>query len=968
MESGMFRAGDLSYETPFPFGKALPRRPRRPDPEDEEWKPPSLLADAPSHAAFSPGLPRDAAGPEKAASKAPNTYTRPSETAQGGVYGNLPLTADSLSLGVGGFRDYGSKLSLKADHAHRPLWVCQDGSILLETFSAASRQANELLLTMAEPICRGDFVHEFQITIFSLYAGISIGLSCEDMILNLEKFSKNAIPEDLVVQIQKVASAFGKVKLVLNENKYYIESAEKKELDYLLSNPLIRSSAVAHRRPDLAQAQLAAPVPASLNASLLKPPVPAGNDGLYVIANAPTLDASQLAFPVTERDEETPTADLPGPGSAAAQGDTAATAVAGDPTPGASARGTSDVETPTSETRKRPREDGRQDTRGEEGRGPQGSLASTHAAAASAAPTEDGDSAKRKKTTAQARQVFSFQVSSDRVEEVKRVSVESMHRPLLNEYDFRRDKTNKNLSSLLLKSSTKIRYYQERALRKMFSNGRARSGIIVLPCGAGKTLTGITAACTLRKSVMVLTTSAVAVDQWRKQFEEYTTIDSSRLLTLTAETKQTLWPVDEAGVLVSTYTMLAFSGRRSLAAERIMQQIREREWGLLIFDEVQFAPAPAFRRINDLVKSHCRLGLTATLVREDDLIKDLQWLIGPKLFEANWIELQDQGFLARVSCQEVWCPMTADFYREYLRCSHAKQRKLWVCNPTKLMTCEWLLRYHEARGDKVLVFSDNVFALLHTAKALNRPFIYGQVSAVERVAILNKFKHESTFNSLFLSKVGDNAIDIPCANVVIQISFNFASRRQEAQRLGRILRAKPQAGDEGENFNAFFYSLISKDTLEMVYADKRQQFIIDQGYAYKVIHSRDLPLEPEKLIYGDAQRQREILTDILASDDNDITLDDDGDDASRPMLSVAGDRAHLFGGSSRAGREGWGGSDEGQLEGFGESLRGFGDPPHVHMQGSLARLAERRDGVAEGAVPDFAFPGEKRVQAFLRAV
>ncbi|KAL8447061.1 hypothetical protein Emed_004649 [Eimeria media] len=382
------------------------------------------------------------------------------------------------------------------------------------------------------------------------------------------------------------------------------------------------------------------------------------------------------------------------------------------------------------------------------------------------------------------------------------------------------------------------------------------------------------------KSAVVLTTSAVAVEQWRKQFEEYTSVVPDRLLALTAEVKQQLWPVESAGILISTYTMLAFSGKRSAAAQQILNQIKEREWGLLIFDEVQFAPAPAFRRINDLVRAHCRLGLTATLVREDDLIKDLQWIIGPKLYEANWIDLQNQGFLAKVSCQEVWCPMTAEFYREYLRVPHAKQRKLWVCNPTKLMVCEFLMRYHESRGDKVIVFSDNVFALLHAARALNRPFIYGQVSPPERMAILSKFRNESSFSTLFLSKVGDNAIDIPCANVVIQISFNFASRRQEAQRLGRILRAKPRGAEEEGGFNAYFYSLISKDTLEMVYADKRQQFIIDQGYSYKVLHCRDLPLDPQSLVYGDRERQLQVLRDIMLTDDSDRTLDDDEDEGA----------------------------------------------------------------------------------------
>ena len=136
----------------------------------------------------------------------------------------------------------------------------------------------------------------------------------------------------------------------------------------------------------------------------------------------------------------------------------------------------------------------------------------------------------------------------------------------------------------------------------MFSNGRARSGIIVLPCGAGKTLTGITAACTLQRSTVVLTTSAVAVEQWKRQFIEYSSINPDVLLSLTAEDKQQLWSPDAAGVLISTYTMLSFAGKRSAAAEIILQQIKQREWGLIIFDEVQFAPAPAFRKINDLVR------------------------------------------------------------------------------------------------------------------------------------------------------------------------------------------------------------------------------------------------------------------------------------------------------------------------------------------------------------------------------
>ncbi|CDJ37328.1 TFIIH basal transcription factor complex helicase XPB subunit, putative [Eimeria tenella] len=479
----------------------------------------------------------------------------------------------------------------------------------------------------------------------------------------------------------------------------------------------------------------------------------------------------------------------------------------------------------------------------------------------------------------------------------------------------------------------------------MFSNGRARSGIIVLPCGAGKTLTGITAVCTLQRSAVVLTTSAVAVEQWKRQFLENSSIKEKEIMLLTAESKQQLWGPAAAGVLLSTYTMLAFSGRRSAAAAAVLSQIQSREWGILIFDEVQFAPAPAFRKINALVRAHCRLGLTATLVREDDLIKDLQWIIGPKLYEANWIDLQNQGYLAKVSCQEVWCPMTAEFYREYLRAPYAKQRKLWVCNPSKLMVCEFLLKFHEAKGDKIIVFSDNVFALLHAARALNRPFIYGKVCPPERMAILTKMKAPSTpfffrksetmqltfraqtssykspstllpgqqqqqqhssssSTSSTAAAAAPARVAAPAARAAVAlegVAAGLAPKneqehhhqqqqqqqqqqqrgvRQEAQRLGRILRAKPRGAEEDGGFNAYFYSLISKDTLEMVYADKRQQFIIDQGYSYKVLHCRDLPLQQQTLVYGDRDRQQALLRDILLSDDLDKSLDEDEDEGA----------------------------------------------------------------------------------------
>jgi DNA excision repair protein ERCC-3 len=175
----------------------------------------------------------------------------------------------------------------------------------------------------------------------------------------------------------------------------------------------------------------------------------------------------------------------------------------------------------------------------------------------------------------------------------------------------------------------------------MFGHGRARSGIIVLPCGAGKTLVGITATCTVKKSTMVLCTSAVAVEQWRHQFALWTNIDVNKYVSrFTSDTKEGMLSDQEAIIVITTYTMVAFGGERSKESESIMRQLRNREWGLLVLDEVHVVPAHMFRKVLTVAAAHCKLGLTATLVREDQKIGDLNFLIGPKLYEANWLDLQ----------------------------------------------------------------------------------------------------------------------------------------------------------------------------------------------------------------------------------------------------------------------------------------------------------------------------------------
>ncbi|XP_026325272.1 general transcription and DNA repair factor IIH helicase subunit XPB-like isoform X1 [Hyposmocoma kahamanoa] len=474
----------------------------------------------------------------------------------------------------------------------------------------------------------------------------------------------------------------------------------------------------------------------------------------------------------------------------------------------------------------------------------------------------DKDDDEDEATDIAANTAVAFEVDPDKIEVIQKRCIELEH-PLLAEYDFRNDTVNPDIN-IDLKPTAVLRPYQEKSLRKMFGNGRARSGVIVLPCGAGKSLVGVTAVCTVRKRALVLCNSGVSVEQWKQQFKCWSTADDSMICRFTSEAKDK--PMG-AGILITTYSMITHGQRRSWEAEQTMKWLQAQEWGLVVLDEVHTIPAKMFRRVLTIVHSHCKLGLTATLLREDDKIADLNFLIGPKLYEANWLELQANGYIARVQCAEVWCPMTPEFYREYLIQKINKKMLLYVMNPSKFRACQFLVRYHERRGDKTIVFSDNVFALRHYAVKMNKPYIYGPTSQSERIQILQNFKFNPKVNTIFVSKVADTSFDLPEANVLIQISSHGGSRRQEAQRLGRILRAKK--GALAEEYNAFFYTLVSQDTLEMAYSRKRQRFLVNQGYSYKVITElKGMDQEPD-MYYGTREEQGLLLQQVLAASEDD---------------------------------------------------------------------------------------------------
>jgi DNA excision repair protein ERCC-3 len=315
--------------------------------------------------------------------------------------------------------------------------------------------------------------------------------------------------------------------------------------------------------------------------------------------------------------------------------------------------------------------------------------------------------------------------------------------------------------------------------------------------------------------------------------------------------------------------MIAFNQNKTITSQKIIEKIKSREWGLLVLDEVHVVPAHIFRNVTSIIKAHCRLGLTATLVREDERIKDLIFLIGPKLYEANWLDLTKNRYIASVMCNEVICPMTKEFnilYREQVekQDNNTLSRLLYIMNPNKIRACQKLILWHEKKGHKIIVFCDNIFALHAYANVLQRSYIYGATSYAERTRILEAFKKTgvNAINVVFLSKVGDNSIDIAEANVLIQISSHGGSRRQEAQRLGRILREKKESTNEWSSFNAFFYSLVSKDTTEMYYGVKRQRFLIDQGYSYKLIVDL-VSLEDHGLYYLSKTTQNDLIETIF---------------------------------------------------------------------------------------------------------
>ena len=366
-----------------------------------------------------------------------------------------------------------------------------------------------------------------------------------------------------------------------------------------------------------------------------------------------------------------------------------------------------------------------------------------------------------------------------------------------------------------------LRDYQKEAVGAFYAGGSVRggSGIIVLPCGAGKTIVGLGVMDKLKTNTLILTTNTTALRQWRDEILDKTSLSPEQLGEYSGFEKN-IQPVT-----ITTYQILTY--RKTKESPFVhFKLFEEGNWGLIIYDEVHLLPAPVFRAVANL-QSMRRLGLTATLVREDGKEGEVFSLIGPKKYDVPWRVLEKQGFIATAQCTEIRVPFAdTDLRMEYALAEPRQKFRLAATNPGKLGVLQDLLKEH--KGDRVLIIGQYLEQLNEVAKLLNAPIITGRTPQSKREVLYESFR-TGDIPRLVVSKVANFAVDLPDANVAIQISGTFGSRQEEAQRLGRVLRPKKNANV------ARFYSVVTRDTTEQELSSKRQLFLTEQGYRYEII-------------------------------------------------------------------------------------------------------------------------------------
>jgi DNA excision repair protein ERCC-3 len=370
----------------------------------------------------------------------------------------------------------------------------------------------------------------------------------------------------------------------------------------------------------------------------------------------------------------------------------------------------------------------------------------------------------------------------------------------------------------LVQKDWKIRPYQELAAEGFWHGG---SGVVVLPCGAGKTIVGAAAMAHAKATTLILVTNTVAARQWRDELLKRTTLNEDEIGEYSGSKKE-IRPVT-----IATYQVMT---KKKNGVYAHLDLFDSYDWGLIIYDEVHLLPAPIFRFTAD-IQSRRRLGLTATLVREDGMEGEVFSLIGPKRFDVPWKEIEAQGYIAPAECIEVRVNLTETERLAYATAEPENRYRNCATTRTKRDVVEALVEKHV--DDQVLVIGQYIDQLDELSEVLSAPLIKGETPIKEREILFNKFR-SGEIKCLVVSKVANFSIDLPDATIAIQVSGAFGSRQEEAQRLGRILRPK------SDGRGAKFYSVISRDTIDQDFAQNRQRFLAEQGYSYKIIDADDV--------------------------------------------------------------------------------------------------------------------------------
>ena len=363
-----------------------------------------------------------------------------------------------------------------------------------------------------------------------------------------------------------------------------------------------------------------------------------------------------------------------------------------------------------------------------------------------------------------------------------------------------------------------LRTYQHQAAEQFWAGG---SGVVVLPCGAGKTLVGAAAMAQASATTLILVTTTVAGRQWKRELMARTSLTEAEIGEYSGERKQ-IRPVT-----IATYQVLA---TRRGGVFTHLDLFGARDWGLVIYDEVHLLPAPIFRFTADL-QARRRLGLTATLIREDGREGDVFSLIGPKRYDAPWKDIESQGWIAPADCVEVRVTLTDAERMAYATAEPEERYRLAATARTKLPVVRALAERHD--GDQILVIGAYIDQLHELGEFLGAPIVQGATTNRERERLFDAFR-AGEVSTLVISKVGNFSIDLPEAAVAIQVSGTFGSRQEEAQRLGRVLRPK------ADGRQAHFYTVVSRDTIDTEYAAHRQRFLAEQGYAYTIVDADDV--------------------------------------------------------------------------------------------------------------------------------